>query len=322
MAAAISRLVVVGGNGFIGSAICRSALAHGLQVTSVSSSGRPYQTPKGHTPAWTAKVDWQTGDALHPETFARHLDGAAGVVHTLGILLEDAEYKRAVREGDAPALLRALLGSGRNPLAPPPATATYEAMNRDAALRVCEAFLASAPPAEAASSAVRPFVFISAADVFRPWIAARYIETKRAAERGIAQLLDPHTDRFRAVYLRPGLVYHAHQRPLTTPAATLLDLSSTLHARLPDAVRNPLRAAVAGLPRVSSETPSPLVSVANALSTPPMHVDHVGRAAVEVCVNSEVRGVLEVRQMREAIGWREDVGSHVVGEENVSWGAK
>jgi hypothetical protein len=53
-----------------------------------------------------------------------------------------------------------------------------------------------------------------------------------------------------------------------------------------------------------------------------MHVDHVGRAAVEVCVNSEVRGVLEVRQMREAIGWREDVGSHVVGEENVSWGAK
>lgn len=77
-------------------------------------------------------MDWQTGDALHPETFARHLDGAAGVVHTLGILLEDAEYKRAVREGDAPALLRALLGSGRNPLAPPPATATYEAMNRDA----------------------------------------------------------------------------------------------------------------------------------------------------------------------------------------------
>jgi hypothetical protein len=60
------------------------------------------------------------------------------------------------------------------------------------------------PPVEAASSAVRPFVFISAADVFRPWIAARYIETKRAAERGIAQLLDPHTDRFRAVYLRPG----------------------------------------------------------------------------------------------------------------------
>ncbi|KAJ6547622.1 mitochondrial protein [Mycena capillaripes] len=302
----ISRLVVVGGNGFIGSAICRSALAHGMQVTSVSSSGRPYQTPKGHTPAWTAKVDWQTGDALKPETFAAHLDGAAGVVHTLGILLEDAGYKRAVRDGDIPALLRAFVGGGRNPLAPPPST-TYETINRDAALRVCEAFLASAPPAEGASSArVRPFVFISAADVFRPWIAARYIETKRDAERGIDQLLAAHPASFRGVYLRPGLVYHAHQRPLTTPAAALLDLSSTLHARLPDAVRTPLRAAVAQLPRVSSETPSPIVSVANALSTPPMHVDHVGGAAVEACVNAELRGVLEVRQMREAIGWRSD----------------
>jgi uncharacterized protein YbjT (DUF2867 family) len=128
---ALPRLVVVGGNGFIGSAICRSALAQGMQVTSVSSSGRPYQTPRGHTPPWTEKVDWQTGDALKPDTFARHLDGAAGVVHTLGILLEDQGYKRAVRDADAPALLRAFFAD-RNPLAPP--TTTYEAINRDAGM--------------------------------------------------------------------------------------------------------------------------------------------------------------------------------------------
>ncbi|KAJ7111573.1 mitochondrial protein [Mycena crocata] len=297
----ITRLVVVGGNGFIGSAICRSALAHGLQVTSVSSSGRPYQTPKGHTPAWTAKVDWQKGDALRPETFAEHLDGASGVVHTLGILLEDADYKRAVRDADAPALLRALIG-GRNPLARN--IPTYETMNRDSALRVCAAFLDSAPPAEGgAASSARPFVFISAADVFRPWIPARYIETKRDAEAGIAELLAAHSTRFRGVYLRPGLVYHAHQRPLTTPAAALLDVSAALHARLPHAVRTPLRAALAQLAPVSKQTPSPIVSVANALTTPPLHVDHVGAAAVEACVNGEVEGVLDVRQMREAIGW-------------------
>ncbi|KAJ7172420.1 mitochondrial protein [Mycena filopes] len=308
---AISRLVVVGGNGFIGSAICRSALAHGMQVTSVSSSGRPYQTPKGHTPAWVAKVDWQKGDALHPESFARHLDGAAGVVHTLGILLEDAGYKRAVRDGDAPALLRALMGGARNPLAPP--KTTYELMNRDAALRVCEAFTASAPPTEGPSNQ-RPFVFISAADVFRPWIDARYIETKRDAEQGIEELISGASDRFRGVYLRPGLVYHAHQRPLTTPAAALLDLSASLHARLPDAVQGPLRSVVAGLPRVSDKTPSPAVSIANALTTPPMHVDQVGAAAVKACVDSKLRGVLGVRQMREVIGWREPGGGHVEGK--------
>ncbi|KAJ7449869.1 mitochondrial protein [Mycena latifolia] len=297
----MSKLVVIGGNGFIGSAICRSALAHGLQVTSVSSSGRPYQTAKGHTPAWVAKVDWQQGDALRPETLARHLDGAGGVVHTLGILLEDAGYKRAVRDGDVPALFRALVGSGRNPLAGPSAP-TYEAMNRDSALRVCEAFMASAPPATAAAG-VRPFVFLSAADVFRPWIAARYLETKREAERGLTALLAADPTRFRGVYLRPGLVYHAHQRPLTTPAAALLDLSASLHANLPEAVRSPLRAALAQLPPVSRETPSPVVSVANALATRPMHVDHVGAAAVRACLDAELRGVLGVAEMREAIGW-------------------
>ncbi|KAF8212176.1 hypothetical protein K438DRAFT_1439771, partial [Mycena galopus ATCC 62051] len=261
-------LVVVGGNGFIGSAICRAALARGLQVTSVSSSGRPYQTPKGHTPAWAAKVNWQTGDALRPESFARHLDGAVGVVHTLGILLEDAGYKRAVRDADAPALLRALFAD-RNPLSPP--HTTYEAINRDAALRVSEAFLDSAPPPAGASSP-RPFVFISAADVFRPWISARYITTKRAAERGITDLFVPHAERFRAVFLRPGLVYHAHHRPLTTPAAALLDLTSSLHAALPHTLQHSLRAAVGHLPnRVSQDA----ASIATALSTPPMHVDHV-----------------------------------------------
>ncbi|KAJ7219329.1 mitochondrial protein [Mycena pura] len=297
-----SKLVVVGGNGFIGSAICRLALARGHRVTSLSSSGRPYQTPKGHTPAWTAQVDWQKGDALRPETFTQHLEGASGVVHTLGILLEDAGYKRAVRDGNAPALLRAVIGE-RNPLNPP--SLTYETVNRDSALRVCEAFIASAPPPEAASN-VRPFVFISAEDVFRPWIPARYIETKRAAERGIEALLATHSTRFRGVYLRPGLVYHAHLRPLTTPAAAFFDLSADLHARLPSTVQAQMRAALAHLPPASAETPSPIVSVANALATRPMHVDHVAAAAVDACVKPEVRGVLGVTQMREMIGWVDD----------------
>ncbi|KAJ7905563.1 hypothetical protein B0H14DRAFT_3078991 [Mycena olivaceomarginata] len=278
---ALPRLVVVGGNGFIGSAICRSALARGMQVTSVSSSGRPYQTPRGHTPPWTEK---------------------AGVVHTLGILLEDQGYKRAVRDADAPALLRAFFAD-RNPLAPAHNHLRSDQPRRGyhGALRVCAAFLDSAPP----SSAVRrPFVFISAADVFRPWISARYVQTKRAAERGIAQLLAPHPDRFRGVFLRPGLVYHAHHRPLTTPAAALLDLTSTVHAALPDVLRGSLRAAVSQLPGRAEETPSPAVSVANALTTPPMHVDHVANAAVAACLNPEIHGVLEVKQMRETIGWR------------------
>ncbi|KAF7363495.1 adenylate kinase [Mycena sanguinolenta] len=292
------HLVVVGGNGFIGSAVCRRALAKGFRVTSISSSGRPYRTPKGHTPAWTAQVDWRTGDALDPASYAETLDGTSAVVHTLGTLLEDTEYKRALREGDALGLLRAAFGNvnGRNPLAPK-GTTTYERMNRDAALRVCEAFRDSPPPPAESKAATRPFVFISAADVFRPWIDARYIETKRAAERGITEILAPHAERFRGAWSTTPT--HAPSLP---PAAAFLDLTSTLHVSLPASLRSSLRAVVADLPgRVNEHIPSPAASLATALSTPPMHVDHVAAAAVQACLDPTIQGVLEKEEQGAAM---------------------
>lgn len=50
----------------------------------------------------------------------------------------------------------------------------------------------------------RPFVYVSAEDIFRPAIPARYIETKREAERGIEQLMSLNSQ-FRGVYIRPSV---------------------------------------------------------------------------------------------------------------------
>lgn len=49
----------------------------------------------------------------------------------------------------------------------------------------------------------RPFVFISAEDIFRPLIPSRYIETKREAELGITEMMQGRAD-YRGVYIRPG----------------------------------------------------------------------------------------------------------------------
>ena len=70
------------------------------------------------------------------------------------------------------------------------------------ALRVCEAFMAS--PAGVDPSKARPFVYVSAEDIFRPVIPARYIETKREAERAIEQMVFLNSQ-FRGVYIRPSV---------------------------------------------------------------------------------------------------------------------
>lgn len=125
--------------------------------SAASSSGKPYQTPKGHTPAWTSnvlihpdsvvcrwmltrvfhssQVDWQQGDALQPQSFAHLFPKVDGVVHTLGTLLENNSYKHAVREGNIPTLIRGvfqtLTGESGNPLQKKATSTGYEAMNRD-----------------------------------------------------------------------------------------------------------------------------------------------------------------------------------------------
>ncbi|KAH8116919.1 NAD-binding protein [Phellopilus nigrolimitatus] len=321
----LQNLLVVGGNGFIGSAVCKAALARGMTVTSISSSGKPFRTPKGHAPAWTSKVTWLAGDALAPETYAPLLPAHTAVVHTLGTLLEDNGYKAAVRRGDvlgvAGSLLRSMAGTGTgNPLEEKvERRGSYEVLNRDAALTVCKTFAAaSEPTADVAAATRRPFIYVSAEDIFRPFIPARYIETKREAERGITELLRGRSD-LRAAFIRPSLVYHSHFRPLTTPVATVLDLFSTLHRAAPPGAPTPasvLRALGAATAHPSASQASadlaggnidlessPLASVANALSVPPIHVDHVAEAICRVVLDDAVEGVVDVQRMRGLIGW-------------------
>jgi len=235
------------------------------------------------------------------------LPGVDGVVHTLGTLLEDGQYKKAMAEGNLGALIGSFVGGfadSGNPLEKGGENrgGSYEVLNRDSALRVCETLLSMPPSVHNISP--RPFVFVSAEDIFRPFISARYIETKREAERGVEQMTLANPD-YRGVYIRPSLVYHPHYRPLTSPVAAFLDLSASIHSKIPPNIPTPssiLRSLGSTLsPPVGS---SPLDAIANALTIPPIHVEHVAEA---ICVAldpvRDVRGVVGVRRMRELIGW-------------------
>ena len=53
-------------------------------------------------------------------------------------------------------------------------------------------------------SADKTFVYISAEDIFRPVIPARYITTKREAEKEIADLCEASGHDVRPVFIRPS----------------------------------------------------------------------------------------------------------------------
>ena len=131
------------------------------------------------------------------------MSDATAVVHTLGTLIEGSRYKEALKEGNLLGLISSLtsaLGSS-NPLGTADTRKSYVALNRDSALRACEAYISAKPSLSLTKP--RAFVHVSAEDVFRPWIPAGYIEMKREAEVGINQLVSDHPG-LRAVHIRPS----------------------------------------------------------------------------------------------------------------------
>ena len=80
----MAKIVVLGGNGFIGSEVCRIAVNEGHEVVGLSRSGRPEELSED----WLDEVDWVQASVLEPETWREHLQGADAVIHCIGILRE------------------------------------------------------------------------------------------------------------------------------------------------------------------------------------------------------------------------------------------
>lgn len=242
MSGASKRLVVAGGNGFLGSRICKYAVARGWDVTSIryvqfisspftsllhshphSRSGEPRWdavTSSPQPPSWSHKVSWERGDILRPSTYAPLLKGADYVVHTMGILLE-ADYKGVVsgRESPLAGLQKAFAATrdrGINPLdrkpgedIKPESTSdqfSYEVMNRDSAIALAR---------HANEEGVGAFCYISAAGG-APILPTRYISTKREAESTISSKFPM----MRGIFFRPPFLYDS-SRPFTIGMAAL-----------------------------------------------------------------------------------------------------
>ncbi|XP_062152744.1 uncharacterized protein At1g32220, chloroplastic-like isoform X2 [Alnus glutinosa] len=73
------KLLVLGGNGFVGSHVCREAMEHGLTVSSLSRSGR-----SSVHDSWADSVVWHQGDLLSPESMKHAMNGVTSVISCVG----------------------------------------------------------------------------------------------------------------------------------------------------------------------------------------------------------------------------------------------
>jgi len=270
----------------LGSRICKSAVARGWNVVSLSRSGEPTWssiTSSPIAPEWSKEVTWQKSNILHPTEYQDALKGANTVVHSMGILLE-ADYKGIV-QGKEPIMagLQKLYSSTRggasaNPLDESPGKdakpaesgtgqLTYELMNRDSAILLAR---------ESYANKVPTFVYISAA-AGAPILPARYISTKRAAESTISK----HFPSMRSVMMRPSFLYDS-SRSFTLPIAAAGKIASL--------------ADFGGL----------LSKVLGAGAMKPLLADAVADAVIEAAEDSTVHGPVELQQI-EALAqkaWR------------------
>ncbi|CAK7272525.1 hypothetical protein SEPCBS119000_005170 [Sporothrix epigloea] len=286
MATAAKKLVVFGGNGFLGSRICKFGVQRGWEVTSISRSGVPRWeavTSSRIAPAWSRRVSWERADIFEPETYTPLLRGANYAVHSMGILLE-VDYKGILSGQDSPlAGLRKVLGGGTaTPSSPAPPKnnhLTYEAMNRDSTMLAAKA---------AAASGVDAFAYISASGA-APILPSRYLSTKRETEQLLtAAATSPAAGEQplgRPLFVRAPFLYDAGSRPFTVPIAVAAGAGSIVNRFMGGS----------------------LTGMLGAMVTKPLKADEVAQAVVEALSNDSVSGVLEVPQLVELANraWRE-----------------
>ena len=85
----MAKLVVAGGNGFIGSEICRIAVQNGHEVAAFGRTGRPDLTPARHP--WVQDVEWRAADVFAVDTWQDLLEGADALVHSIATIREAPE---------------------------------------------------------------------------------------------------------------------------------------------------------------------------------------------------------------------------------------
>ena len=215
-----TKLLVIGGNGFVGREVCKYAVQAGFEVTSLSRRGE-CPLPKDE---YLSQVSWNAGSALDKATVNKYVGQADAVVHCIGLLFD-------VNSG-LTGLNNVVSGSRA---AVDPDESTYDNITRRSALMIIEAMRAKAAlPALMGKRA--PIAFVSCAESGWPdvrfgdrveasapeWLQ-RYLVAKRAVEAALME----STGQLRPVIVRPSLIWN-WQKLDVLPIIPVFNIASAL----------------------------------------------------------------------------------------------
>eukprot|EP00298_Acanthocystis_sp_HF-20_P025083 c36800_g1_i1.p1 GENE.c36800_g1_i1~~c36800_g1_i1.p1 ORF type:complete len:250 (+),score=126.89 c36800_g1_i1:50-799(+) len=217
----MKSILVVGGTGFVGKAVCRAAVQRGLRVISLSRKGQPVVNEEQ---PWMKSVVWKRGDA-RDATLVRSLlqeFEVKSVIHTVGTLI-DAKTAQSVQK-----TYNYFRGDGQLE------TRTFDEVNRDCALN-CAAAAAEYPKCES-------FVFMSAS-MSRPVQVVPFLKRYITAKQQVEQQLSQYPENvLRTVSLRPGIIYD--EMISFTHTLAILTAIGLIPFRLIPAIPSPLTPAV------------------------------------------------------------------------------
>lgn len=170
----MQKVLVLGGSGFVGKAICRELLKIGAQVYSINRSGKPKECPKD-----LEEVNWIKGNALDRKVYSKsNLSEIDTLIHSVGILREPT-----------PNL------SDEFPV-------TFES-------EICETLKIALEASKEFGAPLRRIGYISAADfgAVSKFLLPRYMKAKREAEDVLK------TTQIPTVIARPGFMYGKDRFP-------------------------------------------------------------------------------------------------------------
>ncbi|KAL6008207.1 hypothetical protein ACLOJK_033713 [Asimina triloba] len=264
------RVVVLGGSGFVGSAICKAAISKGIEVVSLSRCMQNF--------IWSIYFLMHSPPTLSGDVFYARWDevlvGATAVVSTIGGFGNDERMKKINGEANVLAVDAAKEYVHLSTEFRPVFVFLIWLLN-DKSLIVVLAFTLQT------RAGIPKFILISVHDYNLPsfLLSSGYFTGKRKAE---SEVLSKYPNS--GVVLRPGFIYGKRR---VDGFEIPLDLIGEPLERLLNAVENFTK-------------PLSSLPASDLLLAPPVSVDDVALAVVNAITDDDVFGVFTIEQIKEA----------------------